>query len=194
MKNLHKLLRSISEAEQHLQASEFVAPCLPNEKVSAKLGGLVYQFQPEPADFEGWGIFLPEGNKRATLVGEADAQMISSFLKPLPKLRLLMTSQVNKKSWMAVPADEMSAKRLGKLREASVHLVKEGDLFDQIVARLDVDGKLWFEEIDPLAEPQHGDYLRRSFAKKLILAALQAHGLTPEMKFAYQTARLSANR
>jgi hypothetical protein len=92
--------------------------------------------------------------------------------------------------WRGAPADEMSAKRLGKLQETCVYLVKEGDLFDQVTARLDTNGRLWFEEIDPLAEPQHGDYLRRALSQKLHLAALQARGLTPEMKFAYQTARI----
>lgn len=186
MKNLHKLMRAVSSAEQHLQASEFVAPCLPNEKVATKLNGLLYQFNPDPRDFEGWGIFLPEGPQRATLVGEAEPRMISEFLRPLSKVRLLLAKPLVGKSWLAVPADDGSANKLLKHKEIIVHLVREGDRFDQLNARLDTNQRIWFEEIDPLAEPQHGDYLRRAFAQGLRLTMLQCPGLTPEMKLAYR--------
>ena len=189
MKNLHRLLRAVSNAEQQLQASEFIAPCLPKERVATKLNGLLYQFQPDPKDYEGWGIFLAEGPHRATLVGEADPKMISVFLRPLSKVKLLLSKQLNGKSWLAVPAEDGSAKKLQKRQEIVVHLVREGDRFDQVHARIDTDQRLWFEEIDPLAEPQHGDYLRRAFAQKQHLPMLQGPGLTPEMKLAYKTAR-----
>jgi hypothetical protein len=189
MKNLHRLMRAVASAEHNLQASEFVAPCLPNEKVAAKLNGLLYQFNPDPKEYEGWGIFLPEGPQRATLVGEADQRMISEFLRPLSKVRLLLARQLEGKSWRAVPADDSSAKKLLKNKEIIVHLVREGDCFDQVHARIDTNQRLWFEEIDPLAEPQHGDYLRRAFAQQRHLPMLQCPGLTPEMKLAYKTAR-----
>lgn len=189
MKNLQKLMRSIANAESQLQASEFIAPCLPNEKVAAKLNGLLYQFTPEPIDYEGWGIFLPEGPQRATLVGEAEVSMVANFLRPLSKVRLLLAKQLVGKSWLAVPSDDVSAHKLLKCKEIVVHLVREGDRFDQINARIDTNQKIWFEEIDPLAEPQHGDYLRRSFTKNLRLPDLQCGGLTPEMKLAYRRAR-----
>jgi hypothetical protein len=189
MKNLHHLLRAVSNTEQQLQVSEFIAPCLPNEKIAAKLNGLLYQFQPDPKDYEGWGIFLPEGPQRATLVGEAEPKMRAAFLRPLSKVKLLLSKQTLGKSWLAVPADDGCAKKLLKHKEIVVHLVREGDRFDQIHARIDTDQRLWFEEIDPLAEPQHGDYLRRAFAQKQHLPMLQCPGLTPEMKLAYKTAR-----
>jgi hypothetical protein len=188
MKNLHKLMRSVANAENDLQSSEFIAPCLPNEKVAARLSGLLYQFSPEPTDYEGWGIFLPEGPQRATLVGEADHAMITNFLRPLSKVRLFLAKQLAGKSWLGVPADDVSAHKLQKHKEIVVHLVREGDQFDQVNARIDTNQKVWFEEIDPLAEPQHGDYLRRSLVQKLHITALHCGGLTPEMKLAYRRA------
>jgi hypothetical protein len=189
MKNLHRLLRAVSSAEQQLQTSEFIAPCLPNQKVATKLNGLLYQFQPDPKNYEGWGIFLPEGPQRATLVGEAEPKMISVFLRPLSKIKLLLSKQIQGKSWLAVPADDGSAKKLQRHKEVVAHLVREGDRFDQINARIDTDQRIWFEEIDPLAEPQHGNYLRRAFAQKQHLPTLQYPGLTPEMKLAYKTGK-----
>lgn len=188
MSKVKHLLEKFAQAEQKLQTGEFVAPCIPKEKVCTTVDGLVYWFKPEPDTFEGWGIFLPEGPQRATLVGEADSSMSREAMQSLPKVKLYLSRPLQGKSWEVVPADAPSAQKLAKNPSLVVRLVQEGDRFDRVQARIAPGGMLVFEEIDPLAEPQQAQWMRESWQKRQPLNTLRFPGLTPEMKAAYQAA------
>ena len=193
MKDIKDLLRSISRQEEQLRATEFLAPCVRGGQVRAKVAGLVYTFQPDPRNFEGWGIFVPLDDKIAGVSETADLPIISEYLRLLAPLRVRLVQPLQGQTWLAYPVNESDMRqRFAVAKPVAVHLVTEAKPFEQIVARS--DGKtFWFEEVDRRADPEFADELNAALQNALSRDDVTFKGITPEMRVAYDLATQQAS-
>jgi hypothetical protein len=184
MPNIHDLLNKMAAAEAAFAETRFVAPCVRGGRVRARVGGVVQTFPPDPATFEGWGLFQLEGG-RATVVEEADLTLVAGYLRHFPLLRLRLARQLDGQTWLGFPASEGDMRqRFGEVRPVAIHLVTEGAVFEQVTARC-VGGAWWFEETDRRADPVAADRLRGALWDVTAPEDLRFAGLTPEMRAAY---------
>ena len=185
---IHKLVRELAQQETELRGAVFVAPCVPGGKVRARVAGLVQTFRPLPADFEGWGIFQPEGANTARLVEEAGLPIVTRYLELLAPMRFWLAYPLQGQSWLAYPVNESDMQqRAGFARPVPVHLVGDGLPFEVVVARRD-GAAWWFEEVDRRADPVLPERLRESKRQAMDPDSLRIPGLTPEARVAYDLA------
>jgi len=188
MANIRKLLAELAAEEQQLDRTEFLAPCVAGGKVRAAVANLVYTFAPNPTDFEGWGIFLAENNRVATLVDEPSLPQLTQYLQFLEPLRLRLAHPLRGQTWLAYPLNESDMRqRFGSPRPVPVHLTAEGGAFEPIIARFD-GLALWFEEIDRRADPQPTEQLVEQLRRETLPERLAFAGMTPEMRVTYELA------
>ncbi len=186
--NIRRLLTVLAAKEDALRGTRFLAPCVRGGEVALRGGGLVYSFRPEPADFEGWGIFEPVDETSACLVEEARPRQIDEYLKPLKRIRLRLAYRIEGQTWAAYPVNEADAfNRLGTRASQSVYLVTDGAQFEQVVARWD-NAVCWFEEVDRRADPLHAERLREALQHWTPPAHLAWKNCTPEMRALYELA------
>ncbi|MGI0490186.1 hypothetical protein ACN4EG_00125 [Alkalinema pantanalense CENA528] len=204
MKPISQLLAALSAQEIQLRSTTFFAPCTTGGQVRTRISGLVYTFRPAPASFAGWGWFQPLNAQTAQVIELASPVVIDEYLKRLPKFHLRLIFQLRDLTWLAYPSFEGDIRqrlsRSGDLlfqglkspvKPIVVHLVAEGQPFDQILARQ--QGAIWwFHELDRLADPRQAEFLRRALHQGTAPAELQFSGLTPEMRTAYQLAFATA--
>uniref|UniRef100_B8HUW3 Uncharacterized protein n=1 Tax=Cyanothece sp. (strain PCC 7425 / ATCC 29141) TaxID=395961 RepID=B8HUW3_CYAP4 len=186
MVDIRKLLQQIASAETQLQATQFLAPCIQGGKVRTRVAGLVYTFTPEPRQFEGWGIFQPVNEQTATLVDTADLPQIEAYLQHFPVMRLRLACQLKDQTWLAYPVNEADMRQRFKLvKPVPVHLVSEGNMFEQIVARWHGQS-CWFEAIDRRADPLLAETLQAALKQLICAEELQFKDLTPELRSTYE--------
>jgi len=153
MTNIHKLINQIADAEAQLSATQFIAPCVKGGRVRTRVAGMVYTFTPKPSKFEGWGIFQPVDAKTATVVEEADLSQVAEYLQHFPQIRLRLAHQLRGKTWLAYPINEADMRqRLQIVKPIALHLVTEGVVFEQIIARWNGQS-CWFEDVDRRTDP-----------------------------------------
>lgn len=153
MSRIHDLLARIVAQESSLLETQFVAPCVQGGQVRTRVAGMVYTFKAKPAKFEGWGIFQPIDERTATLVEVADLPQIDAYLQHLQSLRLRFVDRLQNQTWLAYPVNEADMRQRFKVvKPVLVHLVTEGVVFEQIVARW-YGNACWFEAIDRRADP-----------------------------------------
>lgn len=153
--DVRKLIDDIAARERELEGTRFVAPCVRGGAVRTRVAGLVATFAPDPADFEGWGVFEAVDRTTARLVEEADLPIVDRYLALLKtRMRFVLGHEVSGRTWSAYPANESDARQRGVgARPVLVRLVAEDVAgFDVVAARSD---------------------------------ALRSPGLTPEMRIAY---------
>lgn len=185
MKNIRHLLNQIATAETQLQETQFLAPCVPGGGLCTRVAGMVYTFQVEPADFEGWGIFRPLNAKVAQVVETPSFPEVMEYLEQFPCFRLRLAYLLQGQTWLAYPVNESDVhQRLGVVKPAPIHLVTDGAIFETILARWDGQS-WWFEDIDRRADPLYTEALREGFKQLIIPEQLQFKGMTPEMKTVY---------
>ncbi|HZO92110.1 MAG TPA: hypothetical protein VFB38_27575 [Chthonomonadaceae bacterium] len=190
--DIRRLLAKVAAQEAQFRETTFLAPCVRGGKVRARIMGLVQTFTPHPPEFEGWGLFRPAEGKTAQVVEEADLPLVAEYLRRLLPLRVRLAYRLKSQTWLAYPANEGDARqRIDAARPFPVHLVMEGQRFEQAVVR--GDGQAWwFEEIDRRADPQIADRLREALKQVTLPEALRFKGLTPEMRTAYDLAAQQA--
>ncbi|MBE9041800.1 hypothetical protein IQ235_13520, partial [Oscillatoriales cyanobacterium LEGE 11467] len=160
-------------------------PCIPGGSVRTRVAGLVRTFAPQPADFEGWGIFQPRNDRDAELIEEADFIQISEYLQQFPAVRLWLAYRLRGQTWLAYPANESDVRqRTGVAKPVPVYLVSEGEAFESAIARWD-GSNWWFEEIDRRIDPMISEQLREELKGGTLPEALNFKGMTPEMKTTY---------
>jgi hypothetical protein len=185
---IKRLLETLSEGEQQLLATPFLAPCVRGGKVRTRLNGLVYTFRAKPRDFEGWGIFQPASARTAALIEEASLPLVLEYLKLFKPLRARLAHQLQSQSWLAYPVNESDARqRFGSARPFVLHLVEAAAQFEQVRARYD-GSVYWFEDVDRSGDPLIAEWLRDQ-AKNLTLPEnLAFNALTPESRTVYDIA------
>lgn len=195
MKNIHQLLNQIADQENQLLQTQFLAPCVRGGQLRTKVAGMVYNFNPQPSNFEGWGIFQPVSPKQAKLTKEADLPEIVEYLQNFPAIRLFLAHILpnqakhnpgEKQTWLAYPVNESDMQqRTGFLKPVPVYLVSDGAAFETIIARW--DGKnWWFEEIDRRADIEPLEHLKSALKNVIYPKKLRFKGITPEMRIIYE--------
>jgi len=187
MGDIRDLLGRLSKAEEELRARRFLAPCVRGGRLRTNVAGLLYTFEPSPRDFEGWGLFRPDGEREARLVEKADLPRVAEYLSLFPRLRLRLAHRLRGATWLAYPANESDARQRfspAAVRPLAVHLVEDGQEFEQALAR-SVGGAWLFEELDRRADPLDAERLRDAWREGAAPAALGWKGLTPEMCACY---------
>ncbi|MFN6538948.1 MAG: hypothetical protein RM021_021695 [Nostoc sp. EkiNYC01] len=188
MTNIFKLINQIAIAEAQLYTTQFLAPCVKGGRVRTRVAGMVYTFRPKPSKFEGWGIFQPVDEKTATVVEEADLPQISEYLQHFPQIRLRLAHQLRGQTWLAYPVNEADVRqRLQVVKPIAIHLVTEGIIFDQIIARWNGQS-CWFEEIDRRTDPEIVETLQSAVKEVIPVEELQFKGITPEIRTVYELA------
>ncbi len=188
MTNIFKLINQIAIAEAQLCNTQFIAPCVKGGRVRTRVAGMVYTFRPKPSKFEGWGIFQPVDEKTATVVEEADLPQITEYLQHFPQIRLRLAHQLRGQTWLAYPVNEADMRqRLQVVKPIAIHLVTEGIIFDQIIARWNGQS-CWFEEIDRRTDPEIVETLQSAIKQLIPTEELQFKGITPEIRTVYELA------
>jgi hypothetical protein len=186
MTNIHILLNQIAQDEAQLQSTQFLAPCIKGRRVRTRVAGMVYTFTPVPQTFEGWGIFQPLNPQTAKLIEAADLPQIAAYLEHLPSIRLWLANRLQKQTWLAYPVNAADMRqRFQGVRPVRVHLVTEGHVFDQVIARWGGNA-CWFEDIDRRADPMVSEQLRAALKIFTPVEELQFKGITPEMRSLYE--------
>ncbi|MEG4322970.1 MULTISPECIES: hypothetical protein [unclassified Microcoleus] len=186
MADIRKILSQLGAKEGQLLNTQFLAPCVRRGKVRTRIAGMIYTFQPQPSNFEGWAIFAPINEKIATVVDEPNLPQMAEYLQLLVPIRLQLARILQGQTWLAYPVNESDAKqRTGVAKPVAVHLVTEGSLFDTVVARWDGDS-FWFEEIDRRADPLLPEQLKAALKKLILPQDVRFKGMTPEMRVVYE--------
>ncbi|MDX1932205.1 MAG: hypothetical protein SFU56_06345 [Capsulimonadales bacterium] len=187
MRNVRDMLARMAEAEAAFEGTRFVAPCPQGGRVRTRVAGIVRTFRTAPADFEGWGVFRPDG-ETARLVEEADLPLIDAYLSLFPRLRLRLARPLGGTIWLAYPANEADMnQRFGPPRPVAVHLVTEGGRFEPIVAHA-VGGTWFFAASDRRADTAPTEALREAFRQTVEPDVPMFAGRTPEMRTVYELA------
>lgn len=192
MANILNLLAELTARENELREARFVAPCVRGGRVRTQVAGLIYNFRPQPRDFNGWGVFQPVSDTAARVVEEADLSLIAGYLKLFAKLRVRLAYPLEDQIWLAYPVNESEARvRCGINKPVTVQLVSDGAQFEQVVTRFD-GAALWFEEVDRRADPRVAEQLKAALNKITPPARLHFSGITPEMRAVYSLAAVQA--
>lgn len=188
MSDIRKLIHQIAHAQAQLYGTQFLAPCVKGGRVRTRVAGMVYTFTPKPSKFEGWGIFEPVDEKTATVVEEADLPQIVEYLQHFSQIRLRLAHQLRCQTWLAYPVNEADMRqRLKVVKPIAVHLVTEGVVFEQIIARL-IGQSCWFEEVDRRSDPAIAETLQSAVRQLILADELQFKGMTPEILTVYELA------
>ena len=146
--HLQDLLNAFAHKEQEAMNTSFLAPCVKGGDVCTRINGIVYTFNAEPSDYEGWGIFKPKNPREAMIAEEASLPLVDRYLNLFPALRLRLAFKIQEASWLAFPTNIADVKqRFGEAEPFTVHLVENGQPFQTIVARRD-GSTFWFHEHD----------------------------------------------
>jgi hypothetical protein len=188
MTDIRKLIDEIADTQARLYNTQFLAPCFRGGRICARVAGIVYNFTHQPSEFEGWGIFQPVGEKTAKVVKEADLPQIDKYMQQFPQIRLRLARQLRFKSWLAYPVNEADMRqRLKVVKPTTVHLVTEGVVFEQIIARW--NGQFcWFEELDRRSDPTIAENLQSALKQFTPVEELHFKDITPEIRSCYQLA------
>jgi len=186
--DIRALLQQMANAETELRSTQFLAPCVRGGRVRTKVAGMVYTFVPKPPLFEGWGIFQPEDERTATLIEAADLPQIAAYLQHFQPIRLRLARCLQQQTWLAYPVNEADMRqRFQVAKPVVVHLVMEGVVFEQIVARWQGNAS-WFEAVDRRADPELTEILQANLKQLTSVKQLQFKGITPELRSVYELA------
>jgi hypothetical protein len=182
--HIRALFDRLAGAEESLQSKEFLAPALRNGLISVRIEKVVCSLRPS-RPFEGWGIFRSTPSGKAEMVRTATLRERQSYLDLFPKRHLILCARQGR-HWLTWPAHQSDG-RFGQPSMVIVHLVKEAELFDTIVARFD-GARHWFERTDERADPVRAAYLRSALTVPVEPDRIERRGLSAEARTAYADA------
>jgi hypothetical protein len=150
-----------------LRKREIVAPLLPSGRIRVRVEGLVHELLPTKR-FVGWGRFRPVDERRAEPLGEALPWQREAYLALFPSLRMILLWPDERRRragiWWGLPFNASDARQRFRLSaEPAPVLLCDAALgaerFEQALVRVDGDA-LWFDGVDPRADPQAAAWLR----------------------------------
>jgi hypothetical protein len=181
-KRLQDTLNRLAALEEHALSSEFLAPMVRGGVVQIRIAGVICKFTPDPANFQGWGVFQPASATTARLVRTASLRERKQYLELLPLVRMIACGR-DDDGWKAIPAHQADTRfRFEGL--VPVRLVEEVQLFDVLCVRCD-GTQCWYEGPDPRRDPATAAYLRSALERGDEPARLDRPGLTAEERTAY---------
>ena len=185
MTDIRKLINQLATQEAELKNIQFLAPCVKNGRVKTRVAGMIYTFESQPKKFAGWGIFQPINEKIAKFIEEPSLPQLEEYFKLLKPLRFFLGCQLKEQTWLGYPTNESDSKqRFGFAKPVAIHLVTEGTMFEQIIARFD-GTSWWFEDIDRRADPLVTEELQKAFKNITPPKEIKFKGMTPEIRTVY---------
>ena len=91
-KKILKSIEKLAADEQEFLTQHFLAPVVLGHGVHVRIGGVVCRLNIDPADFQGWGVFLPITLKVAMLDRPATMTERRRYLELLPAVRICCNS------------------------------------------------------------------------------------------------------
>lgn len=175
------LISKIGEKEASLKDKVFISPVFFNTSVAARVSGLIYTFE-IPKLNPGWYAFKPTGTSKARKVKEATMAEIEAYVKPLPKIRAVLT--MKKDDVYLAKVDKVN--RYLPTEELHPVLLCDDSVsdFDQVICRFD-GANLWYESLDAFNGPAKGEYLREQMLKLTDPDKVRFSGLLFEERSAY---------
>lgn len=175
--NPRVLIARFSRQARVLRERTFLSPVVPSARVRVRLDERIYEFTPTER-FVGWGRFRPINEREAELIDEAPPSQRLAYLEIFPILPMvLLWPDPNlhaNGTWWALPSHESDASqqfgphfRWNGTEPIHVHLcapANGAEHFARVLARVDGD-TLWYDGVDPLANPRHAEWLRNAAAK-----------------------------
>ena len=181
--DVNELLNRFAAEEDEFLKREFLAPALRGGSVRVRIGGVVCKIHIEPADFEGWGIFMPLSHTEAILDREATLAERRKYLELFPTIRQIVCRRAGN-TWFGSAAS-FGDTRLRMEGLAPLQLAQEVQLFNCVRTRFD-GAQFWFEEIDRRHDPAASVYLRSALNDQTPPDDLDRKGLTAEERAAYE--------
>ena len=186
MSQILSLIQSLAEQEQSLTHQPFMAPCILKGKIRVKLSGLLCTLKPQPANYEGWGIFEATDTHTAVYQKPVKRTKVDAYLNLFPSLRVRLAFHLQGRTWLAYPQYEGDMRqRFGHVKPIVVHLVKGCSRFEPIVVRWD-GSSFWWQKSDRSSSIVHTKKLRQALRQEILSTDLSFSGLTPEMKVVYR--------
>lgn len=184
-KSIFDLIDDVAAEEDTLRTQRFLAPQVPGGQIRASVGGLVGTYRAEPADFEGWGIYLLEGDQ-AVFQAEAAIYEVAGYLEHGRSAPVILCFPVRGRTWVAFPLNASDARqRLGGARPVLVHLVEGGAPLEVVRTRFD-GASFWYVEVDRASDPELTSSLTSALAEETTPEALRVKHITPELRTAYE--------
>lgn len=184
MKN-DALFNKLANAENEFFSSQLFSPVLKGRPIKVRIAGILYSLQvTKPKNFEGWGVFQPVDYKGARFVREPNMAEKEKYFRIFPGLRLVLCR--NENQWFGIPANQGDT-RFKISGAVPINLISEVQMFDTVRCRFDGQS-IWFEQIDPRANPRTAIYLRECVTKLVEPKKIESPGMTQEERDAYQIA------
>jgi hypothetical protein len=184
-KSIFDLIDDVAAEEDALRTQRFLAPQVPGGQIRARVGGLVSTYRAEPADFEGWGVYLLEGDK-AVFQEEAAIYDVAGYLEHGKSVPVILCFVVRGRTWVAFPLNASDARqRLGSARPVLVHLVEGGAPLEVVRTRFD-GASFWYVELDRASDPELTSSLTTALDEEMAPDALRIKHVTPELLTAYE--------
>lgn len=178
------LFNKLASAEDAFFNSQLFSPVLKGKPIRVSIAGILVTLQvTKPKNFEGWGVFAPLNYKTARFVREPNMAEKEQYFRLFPGLRLILCRNENG-IWCGIPANKGST-RFHIQGAVPIRLASEVQMFDTVRCRFDGEN-VWFEQVDPRANPRTAIYLRECVGKLLEPKKLEFLGLTQEERDAYQ--------
>jgi hypothetical protein len=180
------LFNKLATAENNFFSSQLFSPVLKGKPIRVRIAGILVTLEVvKPKNFEGWGVFSPVNYKTARFIREPNMAEKEQYFRLFPALRLILCRNANNQ-WGGVPANQADT-RFKIQGVVPIQLISEVQMFDHVKARFD-GANIWFEQIDPRANPRTAIYLRECVIKFFEPKKLELPGLTQEDRDAYQIA------
>jgi len=175
------LISKMGEAEDSIDKVEFISPIFDQTIVQTRVKGLVCKFG-IPKTKPGWYRFKPKNMKRARVSSEASLEEIESYLKFLPRVRVI-TLFKSENVFYGLPFKNNFGMDIKNT--LPIYLTSEEVLdFDVIFCRYD-GINFWYEINDLKNDSKKSDYLRECYRKMILPKRLQYSGMMFEEKAAY---------
>lgn len=174
------LIDKLGKQERSITETEIVSPVFNSRKIAVQIERLTYYLS-IPEALPGWYKFKPINNKKAKLIGPADIDEKSAYLKFLQKIRLIPVFKENNIYYGIALKSNPIKVNVSELWP--IYLPDDSAVdFNRCICRFD-GANLWYDSPDPSEDPIKVDYLTQ--ALKSFTEIIQFKGLALEDKVAY---------
>lgn len=177
------LLEKLAAEEDRFFNSEFLSPVLRGHPIRVRIAGITVNFQAEPRDFQGWGIFRPVNQKRARFIQEPTMSQKQQYLNLYPRFSLIVCRQDQVSGIPAYQSDN----RITINGQVPISLPNEVRLFDTVDVRWDGEN-FWYDQHNAVRPLRVATTLRDLLAEEKSPDKVDVPGMTAEERLAYAIA------
>lgn len=177
-----ELIARLAQKEKDAGDSTILAPVARGGIVHVRIEGIVYQLRVEQ-DFRGWALLMIDSPGKAVVVGQASVSQIDAYLKLLPRVRLILLEEFEKRWWAIAAGNDKS--RFSIKSAVPLQMVTRAGAFDTIYARFD-GFSFWFESTDRRRDGSIASKLRKQLDEDTNPKELHLSGMVPQERSAYE--------